>query len=393
MRILIVATEFPPGPGGIGRHASALAHGLSARGCEVVVAAPQPYATDDAVTAFNERVPFTVTPLRQKRGRIVTNLHRYREVRRLVADGPDILVASGLRAVLFAGSTRSPAPWVAVMHGSELARPSAPLRPLLRRALERADSVVCVSRYTRSLLHKIAARVRRDVVIPNGADDRLFRPLSSSERKSFRRRYGLDDAPVVLTVGNVTERKGQDLIVAALPRLIESVPDVRYVMAGLPTQRAEIEQLASSLGVKEHICFTGVLEDADLVRAYNACDVFALTSRDADGDVEGYGIAVVEAALCGRPSVVTPGSGLQEAVSHGESGVVTDDLGSDAIARALGNLLADPARRARLGDMARARALTQQTWARALERYAILFTELVDEIGSAAAVRRSNPGG
>ena len=79
------------------------------------------------------------------------------------------------------------------------------------------------------------------------------------------------------------------------------------------------------------------------MRRLNACDLFVMTSRNtADGDFEGYGIAVIEAALCGKPAVVSAGSGLGEAIVAGETGVLVREDDPPDTARAIAELLADP---------------------------------------------------
>ena len=108
----------------------------------------------------------------------------------------------------------------------------------------------------------------------------------------------------------------------ALPAIRETVPDVHYAIVGLPTLGDEIRRLAGELGVADRVHLLGRLDEARLVRLLNAADVFVMTSRHTqDGDFEGYGIAVIEAALCGIPAVVAGGSGLSEAVADGETGL------------------------------------------------------------------------
>jgi phosphatidylinositol alpha-1,6-mannosyltransferase len=127
--------------------------------------------------------------------------------------------------------------------------------------------------------------------------------------------------------------------------------------------QARLEQLARQLGVEKNIHFLGRVDPSRLVTAYNACDLFAMTSRlSADGDAEGYGIAVIEAALCGRPAVVSGGSGLAEAVIDGETGLHVPENDPPAVAEAILCLLSNDAMRLQMGEQARERALREQTW-------------------------------
>jgi phosphatidylinositol alpha-1,6-mannosyltransferase len=244
-------------------------------------------------------------------------------------------------------------------------------------AFNRAAVIVCVSRFTSDLMRRAGIRAAQECVIPNGADPGRFTVLPAAEVASFRARLGLDSGPLILTVGNVSERKGQDVVIRALPEVLRHHSDARYAMAGLPTRRAELVRLAEGLGVAGHVHFLGRLDPDDLVRAYNACDVFAMTSRTtAAGDCEGFGIAAVEAALCGKPAVVSRGSGLVEAIADSRTGVAVPEDDPAATATALVGLLDNPARRAEFGRAARDRALAEQTWERRVREYDELFRVL-----------------
>jgi glycosyltransferase involved in cell wall biosynthesis len=265
-------------------------------------------------------------------------------------------------------------PWLAVGHGTEfLAR-----APLVRRlngwAIRRASAVVAVSDYTAGLIRELAAP-RRMVVIPNAADGERFR--AGLDTAEWRAELGLGQARVLLTIGNVTERKAQDVVIRALPRVLDEFPDLAYVIGGLPTRRAEFEQLAQTLGVAAHVHFLGMVADERLPQLYNLADLFVLVSRRAaDGDVEGYGIVVQEAALCGRPAVVSKECGLEEAIQAGVTGVSVPPDDPQATAEAILELLRDDTRRQLMGKQAR-QVAQQATWAQRIAVYDAVLRELL----------------
>jgi len=200
-------------------------------------------------------------------------------------------------------------------------------------------------------------------LVGNGADPARFRCLEESAIDELRQRLGLVGARTILTVGNLTERKGQEVVIRALPEVLRKVPEAKYLMVGLPTEEPRLRTLSESLGVSDAVRFVGYLKHQELVAAYNCCDVFAMTSQHtARGDFEGYGIAVVEAALCAKPAVVSEGSGLEEAVVAGETALVVPQSDVPATAEALGALLENESMRTRLGQAAQKRALAVQTW-------------------------------
>ena len=172
------------------------------------------------------------------------------------------------------------------------------------------------------------------------------------------------------------------MVIRALPRVLAAHPNVVYVMAGLPEKQAEYTALAQELGVAHALRFAGLVDDDDLPPLYNRADLFVLVSRrTSDGDVEGYGIVVQEAALCGLPAVVSRDCGLTEAIREGETGVSVPPDDPAATAAALIALLDDDAARRRMGDRARELA-AQATWAERVADYDRLLRALVAQSAS-----------
>jgi phosphatidylinositol alpha-1,6-mannosyltransferase len=373
MRVLLVATEFPPGPGGVGTHAWELARHLSGRGWSLTVLASQDYVTVAEADAFNAAQPFRVVPWRRAPLGPLRFLARLAGLKAILrTEAPDAVVASGGRAVLACAHACAGrgTPWLAVGHGTEFG--ARGLKRLgFRTAFRRATAVVAVSEFTRRLFLELAGADRDAGVIHNGADPERFRVLPAGEAALRLAPLGIPPGRLLLTVGNVTSRKGQDVVVRALPQILRAIPDARYVVAGLPTEGERLKRLARECGVADRVHLTGRLDAETLTAALNIAELFLLTSRrTAVGDVEGYGIAVVEAALCGRPAVVSRGSGLEEAIVEGETGPAVPADDPDATAAAAAALLTDPARLRRMGERARERALAEQTWDRCVDRYA-----------------------
>lgn len=380
-RVLVLSREFPPGPGGIGTHAWQVCCGLHRAGWEVSVLSPQDYASAADIAAFNAAQAFPVETLPSGRSAIVEALHRRRRLVQAIRKArPDIVLASGQRSVWLAAAVCGRSlPWVAVAHGSEFGG-GAVGRALGVRAFGRANAIICVSQFTRRVVEEAGVHARRCAVIPNGADASRFRILPDADVCAFREQYDLGSARVLLTVGQVSERKGQDVVIRAMPALLQQVPDAVYVIAGMPTRQAELMELASRLGVSNRVRFVGRLEESDLLRCMNSADVFVMTSRrTADGAREGFGIAVVEAALCGKPAVVSNESGLAEAILDGETGIGVPEDDPATTAAALSRLLCDGELRARMAGAARSRACQEQTWDIRTREYDALLHDVAGE--------------
>lgn len=368
-RALLLSSEFPPGPGGIGHHAFQLAKNLTQLGWDIHVMAPQPYVTVAVRDAFNRRQPFAVTSLPERDTDMNWRTARIRVIHSAMRSmRPSLLIATGHRSLLTAAALCAAyrVPWAGVGHGSEFLGRSGLNMFLTRRALESAGLVIAVSEYTAGLI-RAASRPRRLVVIPNAADGDRFR--HGLDTTSLRERWGLDNGPLILTVGQVSERKAQDVVIRAMPRVLAARPDTTYVVAGLPTLKERFAALADELGVGHRVRFVGLVADDDLPAAYNLADIFALVSRQtATGDVEGFGIVVQEAALCGVPAVVSRDCGLTEAIREGETGLSVPPDDPDATAAALLALLDDEPRRREMGRRARELARAA-TWAERIKEY------------------------
>ena len=373
MRLLLVSSEFPPGPGGIATHAHRLTTELSVLGWASLVVTPQDYVSEDEISRFNLAQPFPVVRLPPVPAAAIEAGYRLQIAsHQIKKHQPDVLLASGNRAVWLAAvlARRHQKPWVAIGHGTEFGIRSAVAQRLTRWAFSAASDVVCVSEFTRRQMTSAGIRPRSSHVIENGADPGHFTVLPDSEVEDFRRSLGFGDSQILLTVGRVSERKGQSAVIRALPYVLEQAPRTHYVVVGLPTEEKQCRELAKNLGVSEHVHFMGRVKSDALLKFMNACAAFVMTSRyTAGGDFEGYGIAVVEAALCGKPSVVSAGSGLSEAIVDGVTGYAVDPHNPQAVACALVRLLRDDDLRRAMGQAARARATREQTWKQRAQAY------------------------
>ncbi len=378
MKALILSTEFPPGPGGLGTHAWELARHLVKRGWEITVVTSQDYASSEEINNFNKLQPFPVIRMSSYPFLPVRMMNRWRTVSAcLKHNPPQTIIGSGSRAVWLAAalSIKFKLPWIAIGHGSEFGYKKF----MTRRAFEKATGIICVSNFTmqqmlESGIHSVKCRV-----IPNGADPDTFRILPRHEVEMFRTSLGFVAKHLILTVGNVTDRKGQEVVIRSLPDVIKEIPDVHYLIVGLPTKRNQLEEIAQQLGVLERVHFLGRVQSEDLVRVINVCDIFVMTSRKTvDADFEGYGIAVVEAALCGKPAIVSGNSGLSEAVIDNETAFVVAENDEKATAKAIVQMLKDIELRQKMGENARRHAIAEQTWSHRIAHYDQFLREVVE---------------
>ncbi len=177
-----------------------------------------------------------------------------------------------------------------------------------RRCLFACDRIAPVSRYCSQLYASYWSIPQSKLAeIPNGVDCRRFRP-DNALRSAWRTRLGVGSVPVILYVGRLCRQKGSDLLIEAYRQLKSQAV---LVMAGPCEQfgRDQTSSLVSDLQEAGGI-YLPPLEDDELPGLYNACDVFAMPTRE----LEMFGMAAVEAQACGKPVVASDHGGLQETV-------------------------------------------------------------------------------
>lgn len=220
----------------------------------------------------------------------------------------------------------------------EASFPVAAATWLLERPLPRVFAgvpVVAVSGSTRDDLVARGFSFDAIEVVPNGVDLELYAP--DPVVAEF-------DRPTVLYLGRLQRYKGVDLVIRAVARLRALGVDLRFVVAGKGDDRPRLEALAASLGVVDAVEFRGFVSEAEKVELFRRSWVHVLTSPK-----EGWGISVVEAGACGTPSVASDAPGLRDSVQDGTTGLLVPHGDVEALADALGRILADGDLRGRLG--------------------------------------------
>jgi len=245
-------------------------------------------------------------------------------------------------------------PFIVYVHGEELtlAALSRELQRLTRIVLKRATRVVANSRHTRQLLvESWAVPTEKIVVMHPGVDTTRFVPAAPSV--DVRKRLGWSDRRVILTVGALQKRKGQDTLIRALPAIRARCADVLYSIAGEGWERSRLEDLARNCGVADCVQFRGVPGDGELVDCYQQCDVFALPNRQVGWDFEGFGIVLLEAQSCGKPVIAGLSGGTSETMQASLTGEAICCDTPEPLGDTIASLLQDPERRAVIGSRGR----------------------------------------
>jgi phosphatidyl-myo-inositol dimannoside synthase len=371
-RTLLITNDFPPRPGGIQQ----FVHNLAVRqpaGSLVVYA-----STWKGAEAFDAEQPFEV--VREPTGMLLPTPGVARRAAELArahdcdrvwfgAAAPLGLLAHGLRRR--AGVERA----VALTHGHEIGWAALPgARTLLRRIADGNDVVTYLGDYQRvRLARALGARTDLQRLAP-GVDVEAFHP--GVDGSAVRARHHLTGRPVIVCVSRLVPRKGQDMLIRALPAVRRRVPGAALLLVSGGPYRPKLERLAREQGVESDVVFTGSVPWAELPQHYAAGDVYAMPcrTRAAGLDVEGLGIVYLEASAAGLPVVGGDSGGAPDAVRDGETGYVVPGRDGAALSDRLITLLTDPARAEAMGEAGRAWVEKEWQWPTQAARLTSMLT-------------------
>jgi teichuronic acid biosynthesis glycosyltransferase TuaC len=200
-------------------------------------------------------------------------------------------------------------------------------RRMIVAAADSAAGIIAVSRALQDCIVDLGIPKERVTVLRNGVDLALFHPgvrTASVDAATARSRS------ILLSVGQLIERKGHDLVIGALPLL----PQCSLLIAGEGPERTRLEHLAERLDVADRVRFLGSVVHHDLPAIYANADVLVLASSR-----EGWPNVLLEAMACGTPVVASPVFGNPEVVTQPEAGVLMRDRTPEGVAEAVQRLL------------------------------------------------------
>ena len=263
------------------------------------------------------------------------------------AAAPLALMAGKLRS---AGASNI----VALTHGHEVWWAKIPiLKSLLKKIIKDVDHLGYLGNFTKGEIAKISNQPQKFLQIAPGIDTEHFAPKSA--RGDLIEKYRLDGRRVIVSVGRLVHRKGQDELVEAMPKILEQFPDAILLFVGEGPIKQMLFNSAKQLGVLPKVVFAGRVSHHDLPDYICLGEIFAMPvrSRFSGLEVEGLGIVYLEASACGLPVIVGNSGGAVDAVLDKKTGLLVDGTKSDQIADAICELLANPERAKQMGAAGR----------------------------------------
>ena len=270
-----------------------------------------------------------------------------------------------------AGATRI----VGLTHGHEVWWSKLfPFTWAMRRIGKSVDALTYLGDFTRTAMQKAVGTHPDLVRIAPGISISHFTP--GQKPIDLLQKYDLVGKPVIISVGRLVHRKGQDRLIQALPEILRSVPDAVLVFVGEGPRKPYMEKLIAKYSLSAHIRFVGRVSYADLPRYIRMGDLFAMPSRSRffGLEVEGLGIVYLEASACGLPVLVGASGGAPDAVLPDVTGSVVDGNDLHAIARETIAFLSDLPRAKSMGEAGRNWAEREWSWEIWGKRFAELLS-------------------
>lgn len=332
INIAIITSEFPPEPGGIGNHAYNLANQLTIHKFNISVIADQRLENIDEELDFDKMQPFNIVRIKLRKIRLLMYINRVIHVFKAVSK-KEIIIASGkfslwsVALATFFYKKKN----IAVIHGSEVNFKNIYLRKSIDISLKKFDKIIAVSNYTKSLVDYL--NINAIEVIPNGFN---LPEDNNIERKAIK------GSPSLITVGSVTERKGQKNVILALPELLKVFPGIHYHVVGSPIEKEKYFELAKKLKVEKNITFYGTVSEKEKYRLVQGSTIFVMLSENTNsGDVEGFGIALLEANNLKIPVIGAKGCGIEDAIDNYKSGILIDTKNHQEFVIAIQSILSN----------------------------------------------------
>jgi glycosyltransferase involved in cell wall biosynthesis len=267
-------------------------------------------------------------------------------------------------------------PVIQDVHGSEIwehrSRWTTSLwSQLLGRVLSSVDLVTTRTPFQREMLLSRGHDGARIEICPGGIDPGRFEGSLDEEGST-------DQDLELLTVGRVVPRKGHETVLEAMAVLQEEGVDVRYRVAGSGPHQGHLRERTSELGLDETVDLLGFVPEDELSAVYRSADVFVMPNEDVEGDIEGFGLVLLEAWYHGLPVVAGNVHGPACLVRHDEDGFLVEPGDADELAEHLDRLRREPGTLATLGRNGQERVEADFTYRAIAERYKGLIAELAD---------------
>ena len=349
-RILLLTLEYPPDVGGIARYARSTADLFSS--ANVTVLADGSYSVNETLNN---------TPVIRSQFFFKNIWPRWLRafpifVRTVFSRKIDLIIvfqALPLGTMCYILSKFTGVPYIVSLHGYDVLKGQESKRKkiILKAVLRSAKGIIVNSEFTKKLVKELINTPKPVFV---------FYPVPSQGLKEEHSSPRIPDSitkPVILSVGRLVKRKGFDLVIRVLPKVIREFPSCTYVIVGSGPMLETLKQVSYELNIQDHILFINGASDSELLSFYSIADLFVMPSYSIGSDVEGFGLVFLEAALFNLPTVGAKTGGIPEAIVDGVTGILIREESEKELLDAIMRILKNPSEGKKMGTLGRERVL------------------------------------
>ncbi len=273
-------------------------------------------------------------------------------------------------------------PLVITLHGSDIF--VSKLNPIFKGTakwtLKHTAMVTSVTPAFLPELAKLGVPDGKRCLIPNGVNPEIFPPPSHKKLIELCKRFEISESSlVVFALGRVVLKKGFDILIQALPKVREKIPQVKVIIGGDGSDLTRLKTLAKELDVSDILKFPGTINRSEVPLYFYLCDLFVLPAVvDPSGNMDGCPIVILEAMACGKPVVSSAISGIPVVVQNEKTGILVEEKNPEALAKAIVSLLKDSAKREQFGSAGQQRIRQELTWTKTIEQFIDIYQQHVN---------------
>lgn len=260
------------------------------------------------------------------------------------------------------------------LHGSDIyfARKNPIFGIVARQSLKRAEGVTACSPELRENALQLGAPPDSTWLILWGADPEAF--SRDPDTSDLRAQLKLDkDASIIIALGRLVGKKGFDVLVRSMPKILASCPDAHCIIAGGGPEGERLQTLANDLEVVDHMRFPGSIPWNRVADYLHLSDLFVAPSIHDKGNLDGLPTVILEAMAAGKPVVASMVAGIPLAVTHRETGLLVPEGDEDALAEAVCLLLKDANLKDRFGKAGRDRVRSELNWHQVASQFTSMY--------------------
>jgi len=269
-------------------------------------------------------------------------------------------------------------PIVITIHGLDITYKNKVYQFVVPRCVAQLDNVICISQATKEeCMHRGISKDKLSIV-PNGISDDFFIENKDvdqlKEMLANELNINLTDKKIILSVGRLVERKGLHWFIEnVIPKIKKQRQDFVYLIVGDGTFKEKIRESIKENNLKDCVYMVGKVDDACLKTLYNAADVFVMPNIPVKGDMEGFGIVLLEAASCGISIVASNIEGIKDAIKDGKNGFLIEVFNFGRFVEVINKLLDNNEKKQKNGTNVRTFTLQNYEWKKVAEEYVDCF--------------------